>query len=140
MPFEEYIQSLNITVTPLRKDILATLWQNQKPLKAYTILNSLKQHRPSAKPPTVYRVLDFLVQEDIVHRIEATQSYVICSHQAQQEQSKHILMVCNKCKHISEISDNDLQLSINNIAKNNEFKVSSSVIELYGICKLCLQS
>ncbi|MDC0535217.1 transcriptional repressor [Francisellaceae bacterium] len=140
MQFEEYILTLDITVTDLRKDILSALWYSNKPLKAYSILNTLKQIRPTAKPPTVYRVLDYLVKEDVVHRIEATQSYVLCTDHTCHETSKQILMICNQCEGIQEISDIDTQNALESISKTNNFEISSSVIELYGICKLCLQS
>ena len=140
MQFLDYINTLKIAVTPLRKDILSIFWFEAKPLKAYTILNQLKQKRPSAKPPTVYRVLEFLVQENIAHRIEATQSYVLCLNQIKHEQSKQVLMICNKCRNINEVSDASLQQVMYKLAQAHQFHIDSSVIELYGSCKLCLHS
>ena len=57
-------------LTPLRQDILDILRANNKPLGAYEILEKLKHKRPNAEPPTVYRVLDFLIDSKCVHRIE----------------------------------------------------------------------
>lgn len=140
MNFEDYIARLSIAITPLRKEVLSIFWQNSHPLKAYTVLDKLQQIRPSAKPPTVYRVLDYLTQMDIVHRVEGTQSYMLCLNQTEHEHSKQILLVCQNCQDIQEISDSNIQKSINNLTRTSHFSVSHSVIEIYGTCQICLQS
>lgn len=64
--------------TSLRKNVLYILWRSDKPLKAYDILEQLLQFNANAKPPAVYRVLDYFVALGLVHKIESIQSYSLC--------------------------------------------------------------
>ncbi len=42
------------------------------------LLDLLREAEPQAKPPTVYRALDFLLEQGFVHKVESTNSYVLC--------------------------------------------------------------
>ncbi|OYV54922.1 MAG: hypothetical protein B7X00_00950, partial [Legionella sp. 21-45-4] len=77
--FLEYCQQLPISLTSLRKAVLCCLWQSNKPLKAYEIVELLMVIKPNITPPTVYRVLDFFTQHGILHKIDPIQSYTLCS-------------------------------------------------------------
>ncbi len=47
-------------------------------ISAYDLLDLLREAEPQAKPPTVYRALDFLLEQGFVHKVESTNSYVLC--------------------------------------------------------------
>ena len=64
-------------VTPMRRHVLEALLDSHRPLGAYEIIERLAQHgRPA--PITVYRALDFLRDNDLVHRIESRNAFVAC--------------------------------------------------------------
>ena len=58
----------DVRLTALRRRVLELVWAGHKPLGAYEILDILKGERQGAAPPTVYRTLDFLLQQGLVHR------------------------------------------------------------------------
>jgi len=59
-----------VRLTALRKRVLELVWQSHRPLGAYDILAVLsEQDGRRAAPPTVYRALDFLLENGLVHRI-----------------------------------------------------------------------
>lgn len=59
-----------LRLTALRRRVLELVWQSHKPLGAYDILGVLsEQDGRRAAPPTVYRALDFLLENGLVHRI-----------------------------------------------------------------------
>lgn len=105
--FIEYCTGFNYKVTSLRKRILYILWAVEKPLKAYEILDNLLKINTNSKPPTVYRVLDYFVKCGVVHKIESIQSFTLC-REPKKYLSSEVLMVCNQCRRVEEIHDDDM--------------------------------
>ncbi|MHB1948039.1 MAG: Fur family transcriptional regulator [Gammaproteobacteria bacterium] len=128
-----------IKLTPLRQDVLTILRANKKPMGAYDILNKLKRKRPNAEPPTVYRVLDRLVEAKVIHRIEAQNAYVTCSHSADDaSQHKAILFLCKSCAKSYEYEEVNIFNSISQFADKHALEVDDALIELKGLCQTCL--
>jgi Fe2+ or Zn2+ uptake regulation protein len=50
-----------LKMTALRQDLLEIFLKTKKPISAYDALDLLKHKRPNAKPPTVYRVIEYFV-------------------------------------------------------------------------------
>jgi Fur family zinc uptake transcriptional regulator len=70
-----------LRLTALRRRVLELVWQSHKPLGAYDILAVLsEQDGRRAAPPTVYRALDFLLENGLVHRISSLNAFVGCVH------------------------------------------------------------
>jgi Fur family zinc uptake transcriptional regulator len=67
-----------LRLTAIRRRVLELVWKNHEPVKAYDILEILKTEKKGAAPPTVYRALDFLLQEGFVHKIESLNAYIGC--------------------------------------------------------------
>ena len=136
-PFIDYCTSIGSKLTSLRKSILYILWEVEKPLKAYEILEALLQIKENSQPPTVYRVLDFFVNGGVVHKIESIQSYTLC-----REPKKHLpsemLMVCNNCHNVSEFYDENMRVLVQKLATNNAFHLGEDAIELKGLCHACI--
>jgi Fur family zinc uptake transcriptional regulator len=116
--------------------VLFILWQSDKPLKAYDILNQLLKIKQNSKPPTVYRVLDYFVACGIVHKIESIQSYTLC-REPEKHRSSEIVMVCTGCHQVSELYDPGLQVLVQNLSKEHQFNLGGDIIELKGVCKDC---
>lgn len=136
---KKFCHDNDITLTPLREDVLSILVAKNKPMRAYDVLSKLKKKRENAEPPTVYRVLDFLVASNIVHRIESQNSYVCCeqllSHNASHQV---ILFFCKKCGKCYEFEDHDVCSSIKQFVKRNHIKLDDTLLEIKGICSKCL--
>ena len=128
----------NIKLTELRKDILSILYRKNKPMGAYDILDTLKKKRPNAEPPTVYRVLEFLVDAKLVHRVESQNTYVCCSSILKEKtQHKAILLSCKVCHQSFEFEDDGVFLSIDKFAKKHKLEVDDALIEIKGVCADC---
>ena len=73
-------------LTPMRRQVLQALLASHKPLGAYEIMERLaRRARPA--PITVYRALDFLRDNGLVHRIESRNAFVACVHQSCRQRS-----------------------------------------------------
>lgn len=134
--FLNYYASLELKLTPLRKDVLYILWCAKKPLKAYEILDNLLKIKVNSNPPTVYRSLAYLTRFNIVHKIESIQSYTVCS-KPEKHLISELLMVCSQCHDVIEVHDVQIQTLVKTIADNNHFVLSQDTIELKGFCGDC---
>ena len=77
---ESICQEKGLRFTELRREVLRLIWLSHIPTKAYDILEKLKGKAWSAKPPTVYRALDFLLETGLVHKLDSINAYIGCSH------------------------------------------------------------
>ncbi len=66
-------------LTPIRRQVLEVLLESHKPLGAYEIMDRAAL-RAAARPApiTIYRALDFLRDNGLVHRIESRNAFVAC--------------------------------------------------------------
>lgn len=134
--FLDYCVLMESRLTSLRKCTLYILWLLEKPLKAYEIVDELKNIQVNAKPTTVYRVLDYFVACGMVHKIESIQSYTLCRTPKKQLPSE-LLMVCNSCHSVHEVYDKEVRTLVQKLALQNFFYLGQDAIELKGLCKIC---
>lgn len=137
--FIDYCATIDYRLTSLRKSVLYILWHIKKPLKAYEILNKLLEIKENSKPPTVYRVLDYLLACGIVHKIESIQSYTLC-HEPEKHLPSEVLMVCNHCHGVQEVYDKTMSDLVKKLAAENLFIPGQDTIELRGYCHGCYES
>lgn len=115
--------------------MLELVWESHEPAKAYDIMDKLKDDEEAAKPPTVYRTLDFLQEHGLVHKLNRLNAYVGCGHPAMNHQCS--FLICTKCHEIQECCNPQLADMILQTAKRNKFHVAQTSIEIEGICKDC---
>lgn len=123
--------------TDLRRRILTMIWQGHKAVKAYDLLDQLATEGGSAKPPTVYRALDFLMEEGLVHKIESLNAYIGCPHPGDNHISQ--FLICDNCENVEEVTSDNLSDAVSSSAKNAGFKINRQTLELHGLCKSCSQ-
>lgn len=121
--------------TDLRRRILKMIWQGHKAVKAYDLLDQLATEGGSAKPPTVYRALDFLMEEGLVHKIESLNAYIGCPHPGDDHISQ--FLICDKCENVREVTSHALGEAVVGAAKDAGFKIRRQTLELHGVCADC---
>src|SRR5262245_55859508 len=67
-------------LTPMRRKVLETLASSHKPLGAYEIIDAVAGSGPRPAPITIYRALDFLMANGLVHRIASKNAFLACGH------------------------------------------------------------
>lgn len=125
-----------VRFTNLRKKIFTIILQNHQSCKAYDILAILQKEDPAAKPATIYRALDFLLEYGLIHKLHISNSYVSCRHPS--EHDKSVFLICEKCNIVQEYCDADIAGKLTKISTNNNFNIKQSAIELTGICNICI--
>lgn len=121
--------------TDLRRQVFELVWANHKPVKAYDLLSDLSSQRSGVAPATVYRTLDFLQAQGLVHKLESLNAYLGCSHPESKHQG-HFL-ICENCEEVRELELRSFNRSINEVEAAQEFQVKRMTVELFGLCKRC---
>jgi Fur family transcriptional regulator, zinc uptake regulator len=130
-------------LTQLRADILSILIKTKKPLTAYQMLERIQKVRANAKPPTVYRVLDFFIEKGLVHRLDKYNAYTLCQLKHEHTSNKQridILLVCKYCMKIVEFSDLVLAALVKKIQAEKRVIIENQEIELHCVCSGCAKS
>jgi Fur family zinc uptake transcriptional regulator len=120
--------------TPLRKRVLELLLEQHGPAKAYDLLPLLDAEK-TAKPPTIYRALDFLVRMGLAHRIESLNAFVACDVGACARST--IFLICEKCGAAEEFDAGHALIDLKDAAKRDGFTITRTMIEASGLCAQC---
>jgi Fur family zinc uptake transcriptional regulator len=121
-------------LTPLRKKVLTLLLESEGPAKAYDLLGQLGEDG-AAKPPSVYRSLDFLLEMGLAHRIESLNAFVACGHWKHGHAA--VFLICDKCGAAGELHAGDSIRKLTQEVEGVNFKMRSAVIEVRGLCAEC---
>jgi Fur family transcriptional regulator, zinc uptake regulator len=123
-------------LTILRRRVLELVWSSHRPRGAYAILEDLSQQDGKATAPlTVYRALEFLVEQGLVHRIESLNAYVGCAAPGATHSGQ--FLVCEGCGDAAEIDDPSIRSAIDDAAAVRGFRVQRPTVEVRGVCKDC---
>jgi Fur family zinc uptake transcriptional regulator len=123
-------------LTPIRRQVLELLLESHRPLGAYEIIDRAAQTGARPAPITIYRALDFLMENDLVHRIESRNAFVACVHR-HDRQDLVVFLICEKCGAVGEASGAAVAESIRSAARAAGFSARAPVIEIGGICAHC---
>jgi len=124
--------------TPIRRRVLELVWASHEPVKAYDVLDILRSERSSAAPPTVYRALEFLLEQGLVHKIESLNAYVGCGKPGHLDAGQ--FLICSSCGEVAELDDPELVKLINEKAKHIGFSIKEQIVEILGCCSQCLST
>lgn len=122
-------------LTRLRRKVLELVWQGHAAVKAYDLLAELDREGASAKPPTVYRALDFLMAHGLVHRLESLNSYVGCPQPGAPHAGQFLICAC--CGNVDEFEAAAIQRAIAAQAADLGFAVEQQTVEIRGVCRSC---
>jgi Fur family zinc uptake transcriptional regulator len=123
-------------LTPIRRDVLAALLASHQPLGAYEIMERVSPSGPRPAPITVYRALDFLRENGLVHRIESRNAFVACVHR-HAAGDPVVFLICERCGTVGEASSPEVASTLKSAAQAVGFTPRSPVIEVTGICTHC---
>lgn len=125
-----------VRLTVLRKRVLELVWQSHKPLGAYDILAQLSGvDGRRAAPPTVYRALDFLLENGLVHRIASLNAFIGCNHPEHPHQGQ--FLICRNCHMAIELEQAAISTAIDQAARGVDFQVEGQTVEVVGLCAPC---
>jgi Fur family zinc uptake transcriptional regulator len=133
-----------VRLTELRRLVLGLVLDSDIPAGAYELLDRLRGHHPGAAPPTVYRALDFLLEQGLVHKVERLAAFVGCVHATgPHDGGEHVhtvqFLICNRCRRVEELNDASIGLSLQQAANGSGFVIHASTVEADGVCGECMR-
>jgi Fur family transcriptional regulator, zinc uptake regulator len=127
-----------LRLTPIRLRVLELVAEAKIPVKAYDLLDRLRDGPGVAAPPTVYRALDFLLEHGFIHKLESIKSFVGCHHPGEAHQVP--FLICDRCANAIEICDERVATLLNAQARDRGFKPAGQTLEVHGLCANCSAS
>ncbi|SDE62486.1 Fur family transcriptional regulator, zinc uptake regulator [Rhodospira trueperi] len=109
-----------------------------RPVTAYQLIDAVRGAGISA-PPTVYRALNRLISDGLVHKLESTNAFVACA-QPHTGGSVAVFTICDTCGNASEFTDETVSEQLAKRALERGFALDKAVVELHGTCATCANS
>jgi len=114
--------------------VLNIIKKSKKNLTAYEILEKFEKIK-KVKPMTVYRALNSLIEDGLIHKSNQNKTFVLCKHN---HGSKHnpALAICKKCGDTEELKSSLFEsLFKKNNVKKYDFNTFN--MEVLTTCKGC---
>ncbi|MDZ7751911.1 MAG: transcriptional repressor [Gammaproteobacteria bacterium] len=132
---EALCRERGVRLTPQRRTVLELVCAAERPMSAYDILDLMRSSISNPAPPTVYRALDFLLEQGLVHKLESIHAFVGCSHPDHPHASQ--FLICADCGDVSELEDPAIARSLRAAETASGFAPKRRVVELIGSCARC---
>ena len=121
-------------MTAARSRVLELLLAAGEPVKAYDLIARFGQDVQPAKPPTVYRALEFLERQGLVHRIASISAYVACTSGGRDHAAA--FLICDCCGATEEVSS-PVAGALGKAADTAGYAIERTTIEAHGRCPAC---
>ena len=121
-------------MTPARLRVLELLLAAGEPVKAYDLIARFGEDGQPAKPPTVYRALEFLERKGLAHRIASISAYVACTSGTDDHTAA--FLICDCCGATQEVSA-PVAGDLGRAAQAAGYAITRTTIEAHGRCPAC---
>ncbi|MGI9261367.1 MAG: Fur family transcriptional regulator [Woeseiaceae bacterium] len=132
---ERICRERGLRLTAQRRRVLELVWNGHKPVGAYEILAALKDDGRNAAPPTVYRALDFLIEANLVHRLDSLNAFIGCPDPNNPHTGQ--FLICRHCRSVAELDDQRISDQIVASAAGCGFSATHQTLEVQGVCQSC---
>ncbi len=114
--------------------MLTQLLTSGEPMKAYDLIAGYGEDGTAAKPPTVYRALDFLERQGLAHRIASISAYMACT--SGETAHTAAFLICDCCGNTREIAVPSVP-RLAEAALAADYDLERTTIEGHGRCAAC---
>ena len=129
-----------VRLTMKRKRTLALLLEEESPVSAYELIDLYKaSYGESLTAMSAYRMLNFLVEETLAHRLNSVNKYTACEHiNCNHAHDLPQFLICDNCQSVSEagIQKHTLDQLKADVLKSG-FSMDNQQLELHGLCSNC---
>lgn len=134
--FKYIIKKNGLKYTSQREAILSTLYKNPEHFTTESLYMLLKKENPKINIgiATVYRTLSLLEESGLVSSISLGiqgKKFEIAN------KPHHDHIICEECGKIVEFENEKIERLQEDIAKEQGFKLTDHLMQLYGICNNC---
>ncbi|PWQ93194.1 Fur family transcriptional regulator [Leucothrix arctica] len=137
---EQHCKTHGVRLTDKRKQLLSVLIGSEKALSAYELIDLCKAEFGKAIPAmSVYRMLQFLEDERLVHKLNLANKYVACAHiSCDHAHSVSQFLICGECSKVDEISvPKQVFAELEKNVEEAGFHLITPQLEINCICNDC---
>ena len=120
--------------------MLNGLLQSDRALSAYELVDYCNEtYDENFAAMSVYRILEFLEDEQLVHKVNLANRYVACVHiTCDHKHEVPQFLICTDCQSVKEISiGSSILSSINKQVEQANYQLVSKQIEFNCLCESC---
>jgi Fur family transcriptional regulator, zinc uptake regulator len=121
--------------TPMRARVLEVLLRHNRFVTAYELLNSILKTHPRANAATVYRILGFLMEKGLAHRLAMVSGYVACNQVPCN--GYRLFAICTHCGTVAELEGNDVREMLAAQAARVGCALEEGAAEVRVVCRDC---
>lgn len=125
----------SLRLTAIRGQVLRLIATADRPVKAYELLERMPAGVGAAAPPTVYRALDFLIENGFIHKLESINAFVGCHHPRRSHSVP--FLICERCHAAVELEDERVAVLLADQARALGFEPQGQTLEVHGVCARC---
>ena len=137
---EQQCKSQGARLTEKRKKVLSGLLNTEKALSAYELVEYCKETYGDSLPAmSVYRILDFLEEQRLVHKLNLANKYIACAHiTCDHSHAVPQFLICGNCQKVKEISISKATIaSLQDNVEMAGFHLVTPQIEMNCLCDEC---
>ena len=84
-----------VSLTETRRRVFELVLKAGQPVGAYRLMEAMRNPGGRVMPPTVYRALNFLLDNGLVHRIESLNAFIACAGVDHDHEGQ--FLICSDC-------------------------------------------
>lgn len=129
-----------VKLTPKRENILMSIIAAGEAVSAYELAEVYRElYKQTIPAMSVYRILDFLVELSLVHKLTSANKYIACSHiSCSHNHEIPQFLICEECQSVTEIGvKNNVIDELRSSVEKTGFKLTTRQLELQGVCSNC---
>ncbi len=129
-----------VAITPKRVNVFSILLRSKKAVSAYELADAYERIFDEPVPVvTVYRVLEFLQREHLVHKLETANRFIVCSKiDCNHEHLAPQFLICKQCLKVKELSISEAKFEeLKHTIEQAGFHLDKPQFEMNCICHHC---
>ena len=134
--FRQKIKDSSLKQSKQREEIIKIFLEQKNHIDAESLYGIIKKRHPQIGYTTVYRTLKLLCDLDmaISHSFNKNMAFF---EPILDTDMHHDHLICTKCGKIEEFHNKEIESLQDKIAESYGFKITSHVLNMYGLCKEC---
>jgi Fur family ferric uptake transcriptional regulator len=137
--YTNLLEASGLESTPRRLQVLEVIGNNNSPLSAQQIFDTL-QRTDNINRVTVYRILDLLVNRELVDRISGGGRSFVYGLAPNDNHPAHPHFYCKNCGNLECLNPESLNVDMQSMERTFPGLIENVEVRVDGVCKNCLRS
>lgn len=137
--YTKLLEESGLEPTPKRLQLLEVIGNNNSPLSAQQIFETLKRTH-NINRVTVYRILDRLVQIGLVDRISGGGRSFVYGLAPNDNHPAHPHFFCKSCGNLECLNPQSLHVNMEPMQRTFPGSIENIEVRIDGVCKNCLRN